>query len=421
MKTIVLFPTIDLPIPALKGGAIETLITTLIDQNELYGKYRFVVVSGWSLGIAEAQKKYQYTEFINIRSKWSDKLLLFVYKTIKKLTKAKITPLCLNGVNYRAFLELKKLKFDYLVCEGGFYRDFLTMSKYFGKNKMWLHLHSEFVPNKYIEQSFSTYIAISDFIKDRWKKRIAYKSTPIYVLKNCIDKERFLKNKTSIDVRAKFNIPADTYLVVYVGRIIPIKGVEQLINAFLNARIPQKRLMIVGSTNFGGSQISQYEKRIKRLIDQNKGLITSTGFVHNDYLSAYLSSANLIVMPSLCQEAAGLVAIEALAAGRDFLVTVSGGVGEYARDGYCYKISKDEYFNQTIATDINNQMVENTDWTLFEKKLSNLMEDIATGKLSKPMSAVDYLDEFNCEQYYLNFDRIVQQIVDKRNNDTSKQ
>lgn len=53
MKTIVLFPTIDLPIPALKGGAIETLITTLIDQNELYGKYRFVVVSGWSLGIAE--------------------------------------------------------------------------------------------------------------------------------------------------------------------------------------------------------------------------------------------------------------------------------------------------------------------------------------------------------------------------------
>lgn len=410
MKTIVLFLTVGLPVPALKGGAIETLITTLIDQNERYGKYKFVVVSSWTAKNAEVQDKYRYTKFINIRSKWSDKPLLFIYKVIKKLTKVRLAPLCLNRVSYRAFKKLKKMQFDYFIYEGGSGVDFLTMSNFFGKNKMWSHLHAEFLPNKYIEQSFSAYISVSDFIKDRWEKRLIYKTTPIYVLKNCIDKERFLKNSTSIDVRAKFGISADTYLVVYVGRIIPIKGVEQLINAFLNIHIPKKHLMVIGSTNFGGSQILKYEKRIKRLIDQNKSLITYTGFVHNDYLSAYLSSANLIVMPSLWQEAAGLVAIEALSAERDFVVTVSGGVGEYARDGYCYKITKDEYFNRMITTDINNQMVESTDWTIFEEKLSNLMEDIAMGKLSKPKSATEYLGEFDCEQYYLNFDKIVQQI-----------
>lgn len=410
MKTIVLFLPMALPVPAVKGGGIETLITTLIDQNELYGKYEFVVVSSWTEKNAEVQDKYQYTKFINMRSKWGDKPLLFAHKVIKKLTKRKLAFLCLSRVNYRSFEKLKKMKFDYLISEGGFDKELRCMSKYFGKNKMLLHLHSEFMPQKHIEQSFSAYIAVSDFIKDRWEERVIYKTAPTYVLKNCIDKERFLKNSTSVDVRAKFGISADTYLVVYVGRIVPVKGVEQLINAFLNTHIPRKHLMVIGSTNFGESQISKYEKRIKGLIDQNESLITYTGFVHNDYLSAYLSSANLIVMPSLCQEAAGLVAIEALSVERDFLVTVSGGVGEYARDGYCYKITKDEYFNRMVTTNINNQMVERTNWTLFEKKLGNLMEDIAMGKLLKPMSATEYLDEFNCEQYYLNFDKIMQQI-----------
>ena len=45
MKTIILFPAIGLPIPSIKGGAVEARITDRIDQNEIHKLYNFVVIS----------------------------------------------------------------------------------------------------------------------------------------------------------------------------------------------------------------------------------------------------------------------------------------------------------------------------------------------------------------------------------------
>lgn len=414
MKTIVLFPTIGLPIPSVMGGAVETLITDLIDENEMHKQYRFVVVSGWCEGIEAIQAKYKYTQFVVVKERFYDKFLFFVYRAIKKLTKCKIAPLFLSSQNYRAFLKLKKMEFDYLVCEGGYYRNFYDIAKTFGHEKMICHLHSEFVPDDYIRNAFSSYIAISQFIKDRWDTRLHKSDTPTYVLRNCINIKRFLANKDSVDVKAKYNIPRDAYLIAYVGRIIPIKGVEQLINAFLKCHIPNKRLMLIGSTNFGGSEISDYERRIQEKVEKHIDSIVITGFIPNDQLSAYLSRANLVVMPSLCQEGAGLVAVETLATGVDLLATESGGIQEFAKDGYCYKISKDEYFKQDITTDIDNNHVLATDWEAFEEKLSNMLDGIALGAVPKPRSALEYIHEFDSEQYYKNFDKIIKEIDNGR-------
>ena len=72
MKTIVLFPTIGLPIPSINGGAVEALITDLIDQNEIHKLYNFIVVSGWSEGVEEIQSKYKCSTFIVIKKRFYD-------------------------------------------------------------------------------------------------------------------------------------------------------------------------------------------------------------------------------------------------------------------------------------------------------------------------------------------------------------
>lgn len=411
MKTIILFPAICLPIPSIKGGAVEALITDLIDQNEIHKLYNFVVVSGWCEGIEEIQAKYKRTTFIVIKKRFYDDVFYFVYKAIRKLSKRKIAPLFLCSQNYRAFLQIKKLSFDYLICEGGYnFRSFYDMSKTFGKERMLCHLHSVFSPGDYFRDTFSGYIAISQFVKDRWESGLQQENTPTYVLRNCININKFLANKESVDVRKKYGIPHDAFLIAYVGRIIPVKGVEQLINAFLKCNIPNKHLLLIGSTNYGSPEISNYESRIQKKVKHNVDIITATGFVPNDLLSAFLSRADLIVMPSLCQEGAGLVAIEALATGVEFLVTNSGGVGEFARDGYCHKISKDEYFKQAIPTDIQDKHILETDWTEFEAKLCQTIEKIASRKIPKPKDAWEYLNEFDCKQYYQNFDNMISKI-----------
>lgn len=415
MKTIILFPTIGLPVPSIKGGAVEALITDLIDENEKHKLYHFIVVTGWCENIYRVQSKYKYTSFIVIREKFYDKVLFFLYRAIKKITGGRIAPLPLSCQNYRAFKKIKELDFDYLICEGGYYRSFYDMSKHFGIRKMLCHLHSEFVPDDYIRKTFSSYIAISEFIKDRWDLRLHQASTPTHVLRNCINIDKFLSGKNSVDVRSKYCIAEDAYLIAYVGRIIPIKGVEQLINAFLKCDIPNKHLMLIGSTNFGSRDVSDYERRIHEKARNHADMISVTGFVPNNQLSAFLSSADLVVMPSLCQEGAGLVAIEALASGVDLLVTESGGVGEFAKDGYCYKITKDEYFSHNISTDIDNHHIYETDWSEFENKLSRMMSDIASGVLPKPERASEYLREFDSKQYYKNFDKVIKEIENDGN------
>ena len=56
-KSICLILPGKLPVPNIKGGAIETLLTLLIDQNEIYERVHFIVICAWAEGIEEATSK----------------------------------------------------------------------------------------------------------------------------------------------------------------------------------------------------------------------------------------------------------------------------------------------------------------------------------------------------------------------------
>lgn len=411
MKNIVLFPTIGLPIPAIKGGAIETLITTLIDQNEKEKKYKFIVISSNDSEAIKLQQNYKYTEFINVKSKPMDKFFLFLYKVCKRLTNSKIAPLWLNRENSRAFKQIKNREIDFCICEGGFYRDFYTISKHFGVKKMILHLHAEFAPDYYIERTFKKYIAISEFILKQWERRLNDKNVQIKILYNCIDQKRFLGNQNEIDVREKYGLH-NKYVIAYIGRIIPEKGVLQLINAFSIANIKDSVLLIIGSYNFGKKMTSDYCEYVIKKSKNCKNVIC-TGYVNNDMLSAYLKGSNLVVMPSLVQEAAGLVAIESLLMGKKLLVTNSGGVIEYAPEKYSYHIEKDQYLDMREDSHISTELIMNTDWKSFEMELAKKIREIFENNCETKESASRFVRKFDEKEYLESFHTIIKEFIDE--------
>ena len=59
------------------------------------------------------------------------------------------------------------------------------------------------------------------------------------------------------------------------------------------------KLLGVGSANFGKWAFSPYEKKVKRLSEQNKDRIIFTGYVDNAEVYKYAAVADIQCVPSL--------------------------------------------------------------------------------------------------------------------------
>jgi len=114
----------------------------------------------------------------------------------------------------------------------------------------------------------------------------------------------------------------DDTILLYVGRIEPLKGIDRLIRAV--AFLPQNRkprLVIIG-----GDESSQPEIQILRKLSAELGIagaVTFVGLVKHEQLPGYYSLADICVVPSY-YESFGLVALESLACGTPVVATDVG-------------------------------------------------------------------------------------------------
>ena len=129
--------------------------------------------------------------------------------------------------------------------------------------------------------------------------------------------------------RCRLGIPANECILLYVGRLDPLKGVDRLITAlsFLDHR-QNLRLLIVGGD---GSETAEF--RSLQELSQNLGLensVTFTGRVDHNDLPHYYSAADMLVLPSHT-ESFGLVGLEALACGTPVISTRVGAMDQIIR------------------------------------------------------------------------------------------
>jgi D-inositol-3-phosphate glycosyltransferase len=128
--------------------------------------------------------------------------------------------------------------------------------------------------------------------------------------------------------------PGYAPLVLYVGRIAPIKGLETLLDAVaqLRARGPAVRLLIVGGE--ADEPSDGHEAEIRRRVD-GLGLREAVRFVGaqpQEALRDFYVAADVTVLPSY-YESFGMVVLEAMACGSPVIGSRVGGLTTTVRDG----------------------------------------------------------------------------------------
>jgi len=131
--------------------------------------------------------------------------------------------------------------------------------------------------------------------------------------------------------RLRAELSKDDFLVLFVGRLIKEKGVEDLLKSISLLPpdlINRTHLWIVGE----GDQV-HWLKNYSDTLGTGAN-VRFYGPIANDQLADFYSAADLLVMPSTEVEGQGLVILEAFAARLCVIATRVGGISEAVEDGY---------------------------------------------------------------------------------------
>ena len=138
--------------------------------------------------------------------------------------------------------------------------------------------------------------------------------------------------------RETASIAPNENMLVFVGRLEPLKGVDTILEALHGIKLTRPtrfetlRLKIIGGdlADTTDQELSRLQKRVAELGLQD--VVTFLGAKSQELLPAYYASALAVIVPS-DYESFGLVALEAMASGALVIASEVGGLAFLVRDG----------------------------------------------------------------------------------------
>lgn len=169
----------------------------------------------------------------------------------------------------------------------------------------------------------------------RWLYRASRRQ--IEVIPPGVNTERFQDSVSSAEARQTLGIDPESSMLLFVGRIEPLKAVDTILEALYVLR--EKAPGLLKKLHFvivGGDPKSKHDIEMRRLQEMSVQLgiaqfVSFVGAKEQSQLPAYYAAATAVIMPS-DYESFGMVALEAMSSGTPVIASQVGGLQFLVRD-----------------------------------------------------------------------------------------
>ncbi|MBV9359033.1 MAG: glycosyltransferase family 4 protein, partial [Chloroflexi bacterium] len=186
-------------------------------------------------------------------------------------------------------------------------------------------------------------LCCSGFVRDQVLARLDLPAERVEVLHGGIDLRPYADIGPTPDVRSRqaWGIGADETALLFVGAVVPEKGLRELLQSLREVRRTRPelswRLLIAGNAGLwatidsAASQADPYTEETRAL---SRDLpITWLGLVAHDDMPRLYGAVDAVVCPSIWDDPFPTINLEAMAAGRAVVGSRVGGVPEAVLDG----------------------------------------------------------------------------------------
>ncbi len=397
MKKIAIITPCILPVPATMGGAVEELITKIIEYNESSKRF---LIDLYTIGDGKTiDNCYKNCNLIEINSSNAsriiDNLSDKVYRRIPNSNSRRL----LDRIICQSFterIEKDNTIYDCIIVENMASTALEIINAVRGKYAfpVYFHIHNDIDIYRSVDDIRSLvkdgvqFISVSRYMRDS-----IHRCAPdaiVQVLNNGIEMSRYERGAKN---------PSETFKFLYAGRIIPEKGVRELIYAFeklINQSGTNCKKELLDVVGFSDS-LTQYEKSVLKSATKYPDQIKCINRLSTEDMERKYREYDTVIMPTINEEPFGLVALETMAKGMALITTNSGALPEVVGDGALI-VDKDSGLVKNLA---DAMMKISTD----EAFRSELQE--------RAYKRAHSIKEYDIDNYYDNFVDIIDDQIDE--------
>lgn len=251
---------------------------------------------------------------------------------------------------------------------------------------------------------FKSILVISDYLGDDYRKS-GFPSDRVFLLENCADDAIFFpvaSQEEKMVLRQTLNLPLNAKVLVFVGSVIERKGVDVLIQAFIEAgaSIPELFLVIVGPKDSKENPSMDnvfVEQLMSKAAQYGMGArICWMGLIQErTKLAGIYRASDIFVFPSR-NEGLGNVVMEAMASGMPVIVSqlpvlekiavhldnaflVPIGSSDQLRDAILSLVEKPGLAAQ-LGQNAFDYIVSNHSFEIWQSRLSNFYKSLVAAQ-----------------------------------------